>query len=201
MKLFNKKFFYSLFITTTLFGACTLKLAGMGRLAPEQAGLLAPLQNLSGQCVTERVIKKAFKDTFHLICTMVVYQQNLATSKGWLESQDTKKELVELVRRIKEQINHSYNIDQERSLRLASIAPQPGEQTSYTHSFYYLRIFQTLDTEAEQLHKKMETLVSLLNKEIATGQGRGYLENVMLLRRTVNQAIMWRNMTDSCTIS
>jgi len=176
MKLFFKKFFYSVCMLTALTSLSTLKVEGMNK---QKTNSFASLQDLAKIPITLTLITPAFNATFYSLCTTIVQHHNPHKSKRWLTSKTTRGTIDKLVEEVREQINAS---------RFAM----------YQENFPL--IFQTFDNEIEQLHKKIAMLVSLLNYEIVAGKKPSYFNDAQLLQSTVEQEIMLESIEDSCTI-
>lgn len=69
---------------------------------------LLPLHELSSQLINEQSIRKAFNETFKLICKMVVIQSDIEKSKSCLEDERFKIETESLCVQIREGINKSF---------------------------------------------------------------------------------------------
>jgi len=198
MKLFNKTFFCSPFILSaliglSLIGLSMLKIEGMiqkpEQVTEQQINPFAPLQNLCKKCATKSItninaplLQKVFKNTFVLVCAMVVQQNNPKQSKELLENKDIEKEFDKLLVRLKEYI--IYN---------AAIANQ-GEfvECQCFHPNFYSPILYTLDTEVAQLLKKKELLIYVLDDVISTGQRPEYLDDAQHLHDAINSQL-WQN--------
>lgn len=181
MELFNKKFFGSLFMFTALICLCTVKVEGMENHEPINP--FAPLQELCKHCVEGSSIRKAFNDTFGLICTMVVHDHNPSKSIHWLENPAIGEAIKGFYHQLNEQVTYRHDAAEQQHIedQMECFRRDFEDQMKGFHSqnmmqyrkdpyqgLYYFELFQILKNDVACLNKKIAVLISLLNEELAS---------------------------------